>query len=303
MVLQKDKPLADPTRLKLLNTPTHRELARQVVIEGAVLLQNNGILPLSLGDSPQVAGKARRYRIVIVGPSAGCVDNATDCSALREQVGGYTGWSPTAVSLLAAAYNGSLPAHVSVSYYPGTKSWTSNDTSGFAEAVAAAKEADVVVAAVGDGDRTCGEAQDRTNIELPGVQPELLSAIADTGIPVVAVLIHGRPVSFERLNLLSKLSAVVAAWRPGAQGGPALWSLLTGQENFSGKLTQAWTRSTAWIHTQVNPWFSKRRGGRYHTSQECLTPREPGGSLRCISTVSRMLLRVGCAPLCCTHDV
>lgn len=263
--------MADPSKLKLLNTPSHRALARQVVLEGAVLLVNrNATLPLQVGHTERGSGESKTespghaspYRIVIVGPSAGCADNATDCAALREQVGGYTGWSPTAVSLLEAAYNGSLPPHVAVSYFPGTKSWISNDTSAFAEAVAAAKSADVVVAVVGDGDRTCGEAQDRTTIDLPGVQPELLAAVADTGVPVVAVLIHGRPVSFERLNILPKLSAVVAAWRPGAQGGPALWSLLTGEENFSGKLAQAWPRSTAWIHSQANPWFSKRRGGK-----------------------------------------
>ena len=95
---------------------------------------------------------------------------------------------------------------------------------------------------------------------MPGVQPELLVALAETGTPVVAVLIHGRPVTFERLNLLPKLSAVVAAWRPGAQAGPALWSLLTGEENFSGKLAQGWVQGAGWIHSQGNPWFHKRRG-------------------------------------------
>lgn len=101
----------------------------------------------------------------------------------------------------------------------------------------------MVVAAVGDGDRTCGEGQDRTDLDLPGVQPELLAALAQTGTPVVAVVTHGRPVTFQRLDLLPKLSAVVALWRPGAQAGPALWSLLTGEENFSGRLAQSWTQA------------------------------------------------------------
>jgi hypothetical protein len=249
-----DNPIADPAQLSQLNTPAHRAVARQVVVEGAVLLQNkDNTLPLPVN-------KPGGYRIAIVGPSAGCADNSTGCSALREQVGGYTGWSPTAVSLLAAAYNGSLPKHVAVTYHLGVTDWVSNDTSKIAEAVAAARQADVVVAAVGDGDRTCGEAQDRTEIDLPGAQPELLAALAATGTPVVALLIHGRPVTFQRLDLLPKLSAVVAAWRPGAQAGPGLWSLLTGEENFSGRLAQAWVRSTAWVHTQANPWFHKHRG-------------------------------------------
>ena len=263
--------LPDPARLSVLNSPAHRAVARKVATEGAVLLLNrDGTLPLNVAK--------KNYRIAIVGPSAGCADNATSCPALAEQVGDCkyscslsiflrlkaapaadTGMSPTIVSLLAAAYNGSLPQHVEVTYHPGTHGWISNETGAFSAAVAAAKVADVVVAAVGDGDRTCGEDQDRVSIDLPGVQPELLDVLAGTGTPVVAVLIHGRPVTFERLNLLNKLSAVVAAWRPGAQGGPALWSLLTGEDNFSGRLAQAWVWSTSWVHTQGNPWFHKRR--------------------------------------------
>ena len=104
--------------------------------------------------------------------------------------------SPTIVSLLAAAYNGSLPQHVEVTYHPGKHGWISNETGAFSAAVAAAKAADVVVAAVGDGDRTCGEDQDRVSIDLPGVQPELLDALAGTGTPVVAV-----PVSYTHLTL------------------------------------------------------------------------------------------------------
>ena len=81
--------MAELSKLALLNTPAHRAVARQVAVEDAVLLQNTKhVLPLPVTRPGKAGG---RYKIAIVGPSAGCTNNATDCSALREQVGGYTG--------------------------------------------------------------------------------------------------------------------------------------------------------------------------------------------------------------------
>ena len=129
-------------------------------------------------------------------------------------------------------------------YVSGVESWISSNQSLIPSAVAAARTADIVIAVVGDGDRTCGEAQDRVHLDLPGAQPELLTALAGSGTPVVAVLITGRPVTFERTpGLVLRLGALVAAWRPGAQGGPALWALLKGEENFSGSDSAAWART------------------------------------------------------------
>lgn len=104
------------------------------------------------------------------------------------------------MTVLAAAAK-ELPPGVKFVHATGA-AVTGNSTSGFAEAIAAAQSADVVIAVVGDSGNmgwtmnTCGEDDDRTNLDLPGVQPELLAAVAAAvpNKPIVAVLIHGRPV-------------------------------------------------------------------------------------------------------------
>jgi beta-glucosidase len=92
---------------------------------------------------------------------------------------------------------------------------------------------------------------------------QMLEALTRTGKPIVAILVHGRPVTFGGINgnrLLQNLSAVLSTWRPGEEGGPAVWELLTGYVNPSGRLSQSWPRSAGFVHSQTSPWFSKRQG-------------------------------------------
>ena len=238
----------------MLNAPSHRALARSAAAEGSVLLKNSGVLPLALPA-----------RVALVGPNAGCAGSAPSCDASNSQCGGYTNFGVPVVTALAAGLNASANGGATVTFSQGC-SHGGADTSGFAAAVAAAAAADVVVFVGGDSgalgwnNNTCGEDDDRAELELPGVQADLLDALLGTGKPVVAVLIHGRPMTFVKHNLLSRLGAVVAAWRPGCEGGNAIWDMLSGRVSPSGRLAQSWVRRVGQVKSQASPWYSAIQG-------------------------------------------
>src|SRR5208337_4049912 len=102
-----------------------------------------------------------------------------------------------------------------------------------AAAVAGAQKADLVVAALGEDPSMSGEAASRAHLELPGRQQELLEAIVKTGKPVVLILFSGRPLTVPWA--FEHVPAVMAAWFPGTETGPALVRVLFGESNPSGK--------------------------------------------------------------------
>jgi beta-glucosidase len=148
------------------------------------------------------------------------------------------------------------------------------------EAVAAANSSDVVIAVLGDTMATCGEGTDRVDLvitclpllsvslslarsfsmhavglsqDLPGVQMQLLAALVATRKPIVLVLVHGRPVTFGRHNaLLDGVSVVLASWIGGEEHGPAIWSIINGDFNPSGRLAQTWPRSVGYVGTHAD---------------------------------------------------
>jgi beta-glucosidase len=117
-----------------------------------------------------------------------------------------------------------------------------NSESGFAEAVAAARQADVAILALGeDASNMTGEAASRTELDLPGNQQELLEAVSATGKPVVLVIFSGRPLVLTRV--VKQTGAILAAWFPGVEAGPALVRTLYGNANPNGRLTASFPRS------------------------------------------------------------
>jgi len=139
-----------------------------------------------------------------------------------------------------------------------------NDKSGFTEAVKAAKNSEVAIVIVGDkagltDGCTSGEARDRADLNLPGVQQELVDAILDTGTPVIVVLINGRPLSIIRISKDAK--AIVEAWLPGEEGGQAVADVLFGDYNPGGKLAMSFPVSVG----QLPIYYAhKPSGGRSH---------------------------------------
>ena len=211
-----------------LDPPAQRALARRLAEESVVLVANDGALPLT-----------PTKRIAVVGPLADDPLAFFGCYSKPRHMRTSTDGAGVQVATLLAALREELgEERAEVTYARGCDVRTA-DKSGFAEAVATARSAEMIVAVIGDeaglfGRGTSGEGCDVTDLRLPGVQEELLHALADTGKPVVAVLITGRPYAIG--GVAGRLAAVVQAFFPGEEGGRAIAGVLAGRVVPSGRL-------------------------------------------------------------------
>ncbi|MFE1860134.1 beta-xylosidase/alpha-l-arabinosidase [Streptomyces anandii] len=212
-----------------LDSPANRAVARRLAEESVVLLANpDGVLPL-----------APDTRIAVVGPRAADALAMLGCYSFPSHVGTLHPEMETGIEIptLLDALRGELP-DAKVTFTEGCEV-SGSSTSGFEEAVTRASEADVCVAVLGDrsglfGRGTSGEGCDVADLELPGVQGGLLDALVATGVPVVLVLLTGRPYALGRWD--GRLGAAVQAFFPGEEGGPAVAGVLSGRVNPSGRL-------------------------------------------------------------------
>jgi len=130
-----------------------------------------------------------------------------------------------------------------------------------ATAVDVARRADVVLLALGeDAGEMTAEATSRAFITLPGLQEKLLEAVAATGKPIVLVVFSGRPLALT--SVVDRVGAIVQAWHPGIQAGPALVRVLSGEANFSGRLTVTMPRSVGQLPLYYNHLNTGRPAGK-----------------------------------------
>ena len=127
---------------------------------------------------------------------------------------------------------------------------------GFGEALAAANQADIVLMALGEAPDMSGEAESRATLDLPGKQLKLLQAVVATGKPVVLILFNGRPLALPWEA--EHVPAILEAWFPGVQAGPALARTLFGEVNPAGRLTATFPRSVGQMPLYYNTFNTGR---------------------------------------------
>ena len=199
-----------------------RALVRKAAAECAVLLKNNGILPFA-PDAKKVA---------VIGPFATehAIIGFWSCSGVNDE----------SITMEEGIRNALPDAHITAVAGCG-KEWNDLDRSGFGDAVAAAKAADIVVLCLGEPQDYSGEGNCRTDLGLPGVQLELAKQVVEANPNTAVVLFNGRPLAIPELDAVAP--AILDMWFPGTEGGNAAADLLFGKVNPSGKVSMTFPKT------------------------------------------------------------
>jgi beta-glucosidase len=246
-------------------TPEQRVLAHQAVAESTILLTNDGVLPLA----PTVK------RVAVIGPGAdderllqgdyhypahlemiyAAPQNIEETGLLVPRATGSYAPGPYFTPHITplAGLRAALGDEVEVGYARGCEV-LGDDLSGFAEAMQVARNADVAVVVVAGRSgllrsSTVGEGNDATNLDLTGVQQELVEALAETGTSLVVVVLSGRVHTLA--SVARRANALLQVFPPGEEGGHALADVLTGKVNPSARLPVSLPLSVGQISNHV----------------------------------------------------
>ena len=236
-----ENPYVDIDRaVRVVHSKEHQELALQASREGIVLLKNeNNLLPLSKNIKS----------IAVIGPNA---------DAEIDQLGDYSPYNiiTDIVTILDGIINKVSP-ETGIKYVKGCEvAGTENNE--ISKAQKAAGDADLAIVVIGESKATDGEGRDVGDLDLTGLQEELVKAVYKTGTPTVVVLINGRPLSIQWIA--ENIPAIVEAWNCGEQGGNAVADVLFGDYNPSGRLPITVPRHVGQLPVYYN--YSPTKAGK-----------------------------------------
>ena len=210
---------------KKIFTHEHHQVALETARKGIVLLKNRNLLPLS--------NTRKKKRILVTGPNANNQTILGDWHAQQPD--------EKVTTIFEGIKELGSKKGYEVAYHDSGKSIRKINSKDIDAAVKKSKGFDYVVLVVGDNsmrykwkDKTAGENMGRAALDLPGKQLELVQSIEKTGIPIIIVLVNGRPISEPWLD--ENIPAIIEAWEPGSLGGQAVSEIIFGDVNPSGKL-------------------------------------------------------------------
>jgi beta-glucosidase len=228
------------------------EHALQAGRESIVLLKND-----SLQGQPLLPISDEVQKIALIGPLA---DNQIDLLGTWHASG-----DESRVTTLLQALREEMPGkEISYAYGSG---FSGNDTTGFDEARQLAREADLVLLAVGENYQQSGEAASRSKPGLPGPQEELVKSLQQTGKPMAAIVMAGRPLIISWMD--ENLPSIVYAWHLGSMAGPAIAEVLSGAYNPSASLPITFPRNVG----QIPIYYNMKMTGRPFSAENKYTSK------------------------------
>ena len=245
-----------------LDTPEERQTAYDIATQSIVLLENNGILPLTNLLTADTAQQTS-IKVLLTGPNANSIwamcgdytypamsyfwkkkEDVADSPHIVKLLEGMTASKPDSVSILYSRGCDWTETIETKDGEPGDeRAWEydilhrkvdAGEKADKQEALDMAQECDVIVAAVGENVMLCGENRDRQGLRLPGKQELFIEELIQTGKPVVLVMFGGRAQVVS--GLAERCAAVIQAWYPGEEGGRAVADILYGKVSPSAKL-------------------------------------------------------------------
>lgn len=261
-------------------TAANRAEARTIAAQSFVLLKNNNVLPITSGKKIALVGPLANAKENMTGTWSVGADNSKSISLLKgltEAVGS------NGEVVYAMGSNLEDDAEMQNRQTMFGKDILRDNRSAEAmiqEALAISADADVIVAALGEGAESSGESASKSNIDLPEAQKRLLKALVATGKQVALVLFNGRPLTLNWEN--ENVPAILDVWFAGSEAGDAIADALLGKVNPSGKLTMSFPQNVGQIPLYYNhkntgrpltgKWFSKFQSNYIDVSNEPLYP-------------------------------